>query len=470
MKKTKIVATIGPSSKDKIVLEEMILNGMNVARFNMRYASLDFCRDVIYKIREIDKNLKTNTSILMDLEGPIITTNNFEDGQAFYKEKSKIRIYMEKVIGDNTKFSVSYKNLVDDVKTNTLIKVNNGLVELRVLEKDQGNIICEVIKEGIIVNESKVNVIDTKINKPFITNKDKRIMEFISDENVDYIGLSYVSTSEDILQINDLLIEYNNDHTAIISKIETESALEEIDEIIKVSDGIMIDRESLGIEIPPERIPSICKTIINKCYLQSKLSLIITEMESNENDITPTKAEISDIANVINDGVDSVVLTGETTIGKYPVGTVSMMRKILETTELNNNYNEFMDKAMRSESSDITGSIAYSVVDISSRLKCLAIIIPTMHGYTAKKISRYRPECPIIALTPDKLTARSLGLYYGICPILIEDVKSFDMIIKLARNIVSKKFNVEKDDKIVITGGYPFNEVKHTNFIKIEEL
>ena len=326
MKKTKIVTTIGPSSKDKVILEDMILNGMDVARFNMKYASIDFCKDVINEIKEIDQNLKTTTSILIDLEGPIITTDNFLGGQAFFKEHDKIRIYMYKLVGDNTKFSVSYKGLIDDVRTNTIIKIN-GNVELKVLEKKSDAIICEVLKEGVVANDSKVNVIDTKISLPFISTKDKKCIEFASEEKIDYVGLSMVTSSEDILSVNDLLIENNNDHTAIITKIEKYEAIDELDEIIHASDGIMIDRESLGIEMPPERIPGISKLIISKCYLQSKISLVITEMGSDSDSIKPTKAEISDIANVIADGVDAVVLTGETTIGKYPVGTINMMKK-----------------------------------------------------------------------------------------------------------------------------------------------
>ena len=279
-----------------------------------------------------------------------------------------------------------------------------------------------------------------------------------------------VTSSEDILSVNDLLIENNNDHTAIITKIEKYEAIDELDEIIHASDGIMIDRESLGIEMPPERIPGISKLIISKCYLQSKISLVITEMGSDSDSIKPTKAEISDIANVIADGVDAVVLTGETTIGKYPVGTINMMKKILETSELDVNYKEFIDKAMRTEKQDITGTIAYNVVDAADRLKCIAIAIPTMNGYTAKKISRYRPKCPVIALTPNPDTAKSLGLFYGVYPILIEEVKSLDTMIKLSKNIVMKKINYNVNDKMIITGGYPFKEVKHTNFMKIEEL
>ena len=469
MKKTKIVTTIGPSSKDKVILEDMILNGMDVARFNMKYASIDFCKDVINEIKEIDQNLKTTTSILIDLEGPIITTDNFLGGQAFFKEHDKIRIYMYKLVGDNTKFSVSYKGLIDDVRTNTIIKIN-GNVELKVLEKKSDAIICEVLKEGVVANDSKVNVIDTKISLPFISTKDKKCIEFASEEKIDYVGLSMVTSSEDILSVNDLLIENNNDHTAIITKIEKYEAIDELDEIIHASDGIMIDRESLGIEMPPERIPGISKLIISKCYLQSKISLVITEMGSDSDSIKPTKAEISDIANVIADGVDAVVLTGETTIGKYPVGTINMMKKILETSELDVNYKEFIDKAMRTEKQDITGTIAYNVVDAADRLKCIAIAIPTMNGYTAKKISRYRPKCPVIALTPNPDTAKSLGLFYGVYPILIEEVKSLDTMIKLSKNIVMKKINYNVNDKMIITGGYPFKEVKHTNFMKIEEL
>ena len=188
------------------------------------------------------------------------------------------------------------------------------------------------------------------------------------------------------------------------------------------------------------------------------------------NEVKPTGSEVSDISNAIVDGVDCIMLTGETTIGKYPVGTISMMNKIIETSELDINYNELSNKAMRTENQDITGSIAYSVVDCASRLKCIAIVTPTMSGYTSKKISRFRPSCPILAITPSVETARSLGLYYGIYPILIEEIKSFDMILKLSKNSVMKRFNYEQGDKIIITGGYPFKEVKHTNFMKIEEL
>lgn len=471
MKKTKVMATIGPSSKDEVILEDMILNGMNVARLNMKYSTLEFCEEIVDKIRNIDKRLKTNTSILIDLKGPDIKVGNFMGGKAYLKDNDKIRVYMDPVIGDSTKFSVSYSNLINDVKTNTIMKLDNGLIEIKVLEKIENYLLCEVVRGGFVEDNKSIRIIDTRINMPFITEEDKAAIRFAGRENIDYIALSFVKSAEDILSVNDLLIEYANDHTLIMSKIEKEKALEELDEIIRVSDGILIARRDLGVEIPLERIPSIQKSIINKCHLQGKVSIVATEMHSTlEQEVKPSGVEVSDIANAIVDGVDAIMLTGETTIGKYPVGTISMINKIIETSETDINHNELLDRAMRTENQDITGSIAYSVVECASRLKCITIVTPTMSGYTSKKISRFRPNCPIIALTPNIDTARSLGLYYGIYPVVIDETKSFDMILKLSKNSVIKKFNYEKGDKIIITGGYPFKEVKHTNFMKIEEL
>jgi len=471
MKKTKVMATIGPSSKDEVILEDMILNGMNVARLNMKYSTLEFCEEIVDKIRNIDKRLKTNTSILIDLKGPDIKVGNFIGGKAYLKDNDKIRIYMDPVIGDSTKFSVSYSNLINDVKTNTMMKLDNGLIEIKVLEKIENYLLCEVVRGGFVEDNKSIRVIDTRINMPFITEDDKAAIRLAGRKNIDYIALSFVTSAEDILSVNDLLIEYANDHTLIMSKIEKEKALEELDEIIKVSDGILIARRDLGIEIPLERIPSIQKSIINKCHLQGKVSIVATEMHSTlEQEVKPTGVEVSDIANAIIDGVDAIMLTGETTIGKFPVGTISIINKIIETSELNINYNELLNKAMRTENQDITGSIAYSVVECATRLKSIAIVTPTMSGYTSKKISRFRPNCPIIALTPNIDTARLLGLYYGIYPVVIDETKSFDMILKLSKNTVIKKINYEQGDKIIITGGYPFKEVKHTNFMKIEQL
>lgn len=470
MKKTKIIATIGPASIKKEVLKELILNGMDIARINLAYADGDFCKEVVSKINELNKELNTYVSIMFDLKGPDVNVLKFAGGKAFLKQGDTIRIYDQNVLGDNTKFSVSYEHFVREVDLDTIIKINDGLVELQVVGKTNDNLICEVKKEGYVEDYKSINVIDKKLKMPFISKKDREDIKLACDLNIDFLSLSFISSYEDVMSINDILIELDNDHIAIIPKIENERALEDIDDIIKISDGVMIARGDLGAEIPMERIPGIQKIIINKCHTAGKVSIVATEMLSTmENVSRPTRAEVSDVANAVIDGVDNVMLSGETTIGKYPAQTVAMMNKIVTSAEEDINYYEFLDKTMRTEKQDITGSIAHSVVECSNRLKCEFIVTPTMSGYTAKKISRFRPKAVILALSPDINTVKELNMYYGVYPILIDELKSFDEIMIKSKQLAKKLLKEEKG-KIIITGGYPFSDTKHTNFMKIEEL
>lgn len=470
MKKTKIVATIGPASKDKETLKQLILNGMDVARLNMTYATHEFCSDIINKIQELNREYKTNTSIMLDLKGPDITVGRFAGGSAYLNQGDKIRIYMDDLLGDSTKFSVNYPKLIDEVKVNSALKLNDGLIELKIIDKEINYLLCEVIHGGFIEDYKGINPIGNHLNGPFITEKDKKDIEFATKHNVDYLAISLVRNSEDVLEINDLLISLNNDHISIISKIENESALDDLDDIIKNSDAVMIGRGDLGVELPLERIPGIQKMIIHKCHAMGKVSIVATEMMSMmESQIRPSRAEVSDVANAVLDGVDAVLLSGETTIGRYPVETLNTMVKIIETAEEDQNYYDFLDRTRRTEKQDITGSLAYSSVECALRLKAEAIVTPTMSGYTARKISRFRPSCIVIALSPDINTVKSLNIYYGIYPILIDEIKSFDKMMETA-NKIAQKIIKEPNGKIIITGGYPFREVKHTNFMKIEEL
>ncbi len=471
MNKTKIIATIGPASNSKECLKGLINQGMSVARLNLSHADYDFCKDVIHKIQELNKELNTVVSIMLDTEGPNVRVGKFVGGKALLKKGDRIRIYMEELIGDNTKFSVNYKNLIQDVHYNTILKIDDGIIELQVLEKGTNYLLCEVIKEGTIENNKSLNAPGVKLSLPFLSEKDYKDILFANQMKVDYLALSFVSTAEDVLGINDILIGLNNDHIGIIAKIENESAVEEIDEIIRVSEGIMIARGDLGVEIPMERVPGIQKSIISKCHNIGKVSIVATELLSTmETNSRPTRAEVSDIANAVLDGTDAVMLSGETTIGKYPVETLSIMEKIIESAEEEINYLELLDKAMRTEKQDITGMIAYSVTECANRLKCCAIIAPTITGYTAKKMSRFRPSCPIIAVSPDISTVKSLNLHFGITPVLVDEISSFDKITKRSKEITKKLMDINDGDKIIITGGYPFKEVKYTNFMKIEEL
>ena len=470
MKKTKVIATIGPSSKDIEVLKNLILSGMDVARINLRYADKEFCKDIVNKINNLNKELKTNIAVLFDLEGPDITVGRFSGESAYLNKGDKIRIYMDEILGDSTKFSISYPNLINEIKVNSLIKINDGLIELKIIDKEINYLLCEVIVGGFIEDGKGVNV-PVHLNIPFLRQKDVEDIELANELNIDYLALSHVRSYEEVLSVNDMLINLGNDHMAIISKIENEHALEELDEIIKNSEGIIVARGDLGVELPMERVPKIQKMIINKCHIEGKISIVATELLSSmENIVRPTRAEVSDIATAVLEGTDAVMLSGETTIGTYPVETLETMSKIMEATEQDQNYYEFLDTTMRSEKQDITGSVAYSAVECAIRLKCKAIVTPTISGYTARKISRFRPSCPIIAITPDINVVKNLSLYYGIYPVLENDVNSFDKIMKTSKEKAKNTLKLEERDKIIITGGYPFKEVKHTNFMKIEEV
>ncbi len=471
MKKTKIIATIGPKTCDKQKLKELIQNGMDIARINMTHASSSFLKQIVDTINELNQELHTFVATMLDTEGPSVKIGHLDGGKATLTKGDKIRIYEQDVLGNSTKFTIGYTKLLETVKVNTTLKMSEGLVELLVVDKGHDCLLCEVVEGGTIFENHKVNIIGVHLALPFLSEKDKEDILYASKLHVDFVALSFVGTHEDVLEVNDLLINSNDAHMTILSKIENAYALEDLDEIIKVSDGIIVARGDLGVELPLERIPGIQKQIINKCHYLSKVSIVATEMMSSmEENIRPTRAEVSDVATAVLEGVDCMLLAGETTIGEYPIEAVSMMGKIIESAEEDSNYHEFLDKSMRTEKQDTTGSLAYSVVDCASRLKASVIVTPTMSGYTAKKISRFRPTCPILAMAPDMDTVKSLNVYYGVYPVFIENTKSFDKMMELARQKSIEKFTLEQGNRIIITGGYPFREVKHTNFMKIEDL
>ena len=471
MNKTKTIVTIGPASKDIEIIKKLIQNGADVIRLNLSHADHGFCREVVEKINEVDKELGTCTSIMFDTNGPSVRIGKISSSHAFLKNNDLVRIYMKDLVGDSTKFSVNYNNLINDLSIGSIIKIADGSVELEVEDKEEDYLLCRVLKEGIISSNDSLNVPSTRLNIPFLNKKDKEDVIFANEMNIDYLALSFVSTIEDVLEINDLLIELGNDHISIISKIENEQALDNLDDILSVSEGLMVARGDLGVEIPLERVPGIQKKVISKCNIAGKISIVATEMLSSmENTLTPTRAEVSDIANAVLDGCDAVMLSDETTIGKYPVETLEMMEKVIHESELEVNYLGMMDKALRSENNDITGILAHSVIDGSNRIKASAIITPTNSGYTAKKMSRFRPPCPIIAVSPNINTVKSLNLYYGVAPVLVKEFDSLDRMIKESRAIAIDLLKLVEKDKVIITGGYPFKDVKHTNFMKIEEL
>ena len=415
--------------------------------------------------------LNTYVAVMIDIKGPVVRIGKIQNNIAFLKEGEKIRVFMEDVLGDCTKFSVDYPNLIKDVPINTILKLDDGLVEIKVLDKGINYLLCEVLKEGNIASHKTMNVSNIKLNRPFLDEKDKKSIMLAHELNADFLALSFVSSSEDVLEVNDLLINMGNDHLQIISKIENNYAVDDIDNIIKVSDGIMVARGDLGAEISLERIPGIQKRIISKCHARGIISIVATELLSNmTNWERPTRAEVSDIANAVLDGTDAVMLSGETTVGKYPVEALNMMEKIIRASEKDIDYSSVLQKSIQTEKRDVTGTLAYSVAGCALNLQCKAIFTPTMSGYTAKKISRFRPVCPIVAPSPNIATVKSLALNFGVYPVLIDDLKSLDAIIEKSKELAKEMLALKTKDNIIITGGYPFKKVKTTNFMKIEEI
>ena len=470
LNKTKVIATIGPSTAEREQIKRLMENGVDVVRLNMSHANYNFCKDIIDKVNSLNKELGLSVATMIDLVGPEVRTGRYLNGRAHFRKGDKIRVYMDDVLGDSTKFSVDYSELIKEVEFNSILKVKDGLMQFEVLDIKSDCLVCEVLTDGYLEDCQTVVIDGVKLHLPTLSKRDEEDILFAHKMNVDFLALSYVASQEEVLAVNDILIRLQNDHIGIISKIESEDALENLDEIIRVSDGIMVARGDLGVAIPLERIPGVQKKIIHKCHDAGIISIVATELLSSmERTVRPTRAEVSDVANAVLDGADAVMLSAETTIGKFPIETLNMMEKIINAAEKDVDYLDFTSKLI-DKHNDITSVLAQNVCMTASKLKCSCIIAPTMSGYTAKKMSRYRPPCPIIAVSPNEDTVKSLQLHFGVNPVLIDELSTLDNIIEESKKIVFKLISTGPGDKLIITGGYPFTEVKSTNFMKIEEL
>lgn len=470
MKKTKIICTIGPASSDVETLRKMINSGMDVARFNLSHASHQECHKAIEKIKKLEKEYQKTIGILFDTNGPELRLGKLKEGQCFLKQGTEVKVYGKEILGNEKEIAINYEEIVRDVNINTTLLLSDGKVVLKIINKLQDYLLCIVQQEGFIYSNRTVHIPSIRFQKDYLTEKDKEDIRFAVEEKVDFLALSFVRSHFDVLDVTDYLIELGDDHIQLISKIENEDAIEEIDDILRDSDGIMVARGDLGVEMPMEKLPGIQKMIIEKANLCNKISIVATELLATmENDNKPTRAEVSDVYNAVIDGSDAVMLSGETTIGNYPIEAVETMTKIIVSAEEDINYIELLDNAARNEKQDATSSIAYSVVDTANRLNLKAIVASTNSGYTAKKISRFRPMCPILATSPNQDTVRSLTLYFGIYPKLVNEFLSTDEIVDSCKKEAIKLFELEKNDQIVITGGFPAS-LNNTNFMKIEEI
>ncbi|MCT4620862.1 MAG: pyruvate kinase [Marinisporobacter sp.] len=469
MKKTKIVCTIGPASEKKEILAELIKNGMNVTRLNFSHGNHDEHQKRIDTIKEIRKELDIPVAILLDTKGPEIRTGNFKEGEAFLNEGEFFTLTTRDILGDVTIGSITYKELPKDVKPGDTILIDDGLVGLEVLEICDGtDIKCKIKNSGMIKNHKGVNVPGVKINLPALTEKDRSDIIFGIQNGIDFIAASFVRKAEDVLAIRKVLEEHNAEDIQIISKIENQEGVDNIDKIIEVSDGIMVARGDLGVEIPTEQVPLAQKMMIQKCNSVGKPVITATQMlDSMMRNPRPTRAEVTDVANAIFDGTDAIMLSGETAAGKYPVEAVQTMGNIAKTTEDALDYQAILREKSVGKNISITDAVSHATCTSAQDLGASAIITATSSGHTARMVSKFRPKAPIIASTTNEKVVRRLLLNWNVYPIMTAKGDSTDEIFDLSVKKSLEEGYIKAGDLVIITAGVPVGVAGSTNTIKV---
>jgi pyruvate kinase len=379
-----------------------------------------------------------------------------------------MRLVKEEVIGNAERITFNHPSVIEGLEVGDEVWLENAKMKVVVESVESDGVTCRITQGGFLGSRKSCIIPGKPLNIPYVSDKDREDIKYSCENGGEYLAISFVSNKENIMEIKELLKEYGREDLKIICKVESLFGVQNIREIFENSDGVMIGRGDLGSEVPPEEIPAIQKNIIRIARETGKIVIVATEMlETMMENNRPKRAEVSDIANAVFDGTDAVMLSGETTIGKYPIETLKIVEKIINSAEQDIEYIDYLNDTI---SNDITNIIAQNVTNAALKLKCCAIIAPTNSGYTARMMSRYRPVCPVIAVSPSEEAVKSLQLHFAVTPVLIEDLKSFDKIMDLSKKITFKLISTKPGDKIIITGGYPFNEVKYTNFMKIEEL
>ena len=468
MKKTKTIITVGPSSKDIDILSEMIKKGADVVRINLSHADTAFCDEMIDKIRKIEEKLNKPIGIMLDTDGPSVRLSELKEGSAYLETGKNIKLYRYPVICNNTQISCNYDNILEDINIGDELLLSDGNVILEAIDITNDYCLLEIKVGGVIKSNQTIHMKNKSFKMPFMSQKDHDSILYGIKKNVDFLALSYVRDEQDVLEVADILIEQGNSHINIISKIENNSAIDNLDEITKVSDGLMVARGDLGIELSLEKLPYFQKMIIKKAIEYEKTSIVATDfLLSMEDNVRPSRSEVSDIYNAVMDKCDAIMLSGETTIGEHPVEAVETLTKTILSAEEDFDYEENLNSMLRETKNDITSNIAYSVVSSAMRLHASSIITNTNSGYTAFKISHYKPISPILALSPNIETTRIMTINYGVIPCLSNECKSTDTIVNMCTRKAIDLFSLEGGEIVVITGGFPINN-KNTNFMKIE--
>lgn len=468
MRKTKIICTLGPASDSDDILRKLIRNGMDVARINFSHGDHEQHKKRVDNFKKIREELGKPVPLLLDTKGPEIRTGKFETGEIVLNQGDNFVLVNEDIVGDNTRSTVTYKNLYRDVTKGSRILINDGLVELEVNEVKNKDIYCKVLNGGVLGNNKGINVPGAQIHLPSLTEQDVKDIKFGIENEFDFVAASFVRKAVDVIEIKKVLEKNGGQELKVIAKIENREGIENFDEIIKVADGIMVARGDLGVEIPVEEVPVVQKMLIEKCYRNGKPVITATQMlDSMIRNPRPTRAEASDVANAIYDGTSAIMLSGETAAGKYPIETIQTMAKIAETAEDARDYWKRFTTMHYDMMSSVTNAISHATCTTALDLKAAAIITVTQTGTTARMISRFRPACPIIATTTSPRVQRQLSLSWGTIPYLVGVAESTDEMFDSGVEKALESGLVKNGEIVVITAGVPIGISGTTNILKV---
>ena len=462
MKKTKIICTMGPNTNDAGLMRALVQNGMDIARFNFSHGDHEEQKDRMDMLKKIREEENKPVAILLDTKGPEIRTGILKDGKKINLQAGNLfTLSTEDIVGDESKVSITYAGLVEDVQVGSTILVDDGLIGLKVKEKKAKEIVCTVINGGELGERKGVNVPNVPVRLPAVTDKDREDIRFGVEQEIDFIAASFVRNAECILEIKAFLRECGAPYIPIIAKIENAEGIKNIDEIIRCADGIMVARGDLGVEIPAEEVPYLQKMMIQKCNDNYKPVITATQMlDSMIRNPRPTRAEVTDVANAVYDGTDAVMLSGETAQGKYPVEALQMMVHIVENTEEHLDYETLLKKAEEHRMKSTSSALGHATVTTANNLGAKCIITPSVSGATARVVSKFKPRTEIIGVTPNEATLRRMQIYWGVRPLKSIEFSTTEDICNGAIELICAKQIAESGDIIVLTAGIPSPNVQ----------
>ncbi len=469
MRKTKIICTLGPATDGEDVLRQLMLSGMNVARLNFSHGTAADQKARADTVKKLRKELKLPVALLLDTKGPEIRIKSFKTPKVTLKSGDKFALTNRDIIGDETIVSITFDRLPGEVHPGAKILIDDGLIELKVDSCTKTDIQCTIVNGGTLSAQKGVNVPGIKLSLPFISEKDKADIAFAVKEDFDFIAASFTRSPEDIIDLRTELEKHNCHKIRIIAKIENSDGVENIDDIIRLSDGIMVARGDLGVEIALEEIPVIQKKLIKKAYNAGKQVITATQMlDSMIKNPRPTRAEATDVANAIYDGTSAIMLSGETAAGDYPIQALKTMAIIAERAERDINYRAIFSKRDYNEEPYVTSAISHATCTTAQDLGAVAIITVSKSGRTARMISKYRPECPIISGTTDPTVQRQMNLSWGVVPIMVDEKDNTDELFDHVVDVARKENLVKNGDLVVITAGVPLGISGTTNLLKVQ--